>query len=108
MAVTCPPVPLHNKAITILTSNQAVLSAISHPQQQSGQGSIKQIYNGVRALRDRGNTVRGQWVPSQRNLEVGGLAKRAAKKATEPGMTTATSRLENRRYLLLLRRKVNE
>jgi hypothetical protein len=86
-AVTCPPVPLHNKTITILTSNQAVLSAISHPQQQSGQGSIKQIYNGVRALRDRGNTVRGQWVPSQRNLEVGGLAKGAAKKATEPGKT---------------------
>ena len=36
MAVACPPVPLHNKTITILTSNQAVLSAISHPQQQSG------------------------------------------------------------------------
>jgi hypothetical protein len=47
-------------------------------------------------------------MPSQRNLEVGGLAKRAAKKATEPGKTTATSRLENRRYLLLLRRKVKE
>ena len=36
MAVTCPPVRLHNRTITILTSNQAALSAISHPQQQSG------------------------------------------------------------------------
>jgi hypothetical protein len=87
MAVTCPPVPLHNRTITILTSSQAALLAISHPQQQSGQGSIKQIYHGIRALRDRGNIVRGQWVPSQRNLEVSGLAKRAAKKSTELGKT---------------------
>jgi hypothetical protein len=83
MAVTCPPVPLHNRTITLLTSNQAALLAINHPQQQSGQGSIKQIYNGVRALRDRGNIVRGQWVPTQRDLEISGLAKRAAKKSTE-------------------------
>jgi hypothetical protein len=87
MALTCPPVRLHNRIITILTSNQAALLAISHPRQQSGQGSIKQIYKGVRALSERDNTVRGQWVPSQRNLEVSGLAKRAAKKSTERGKT---------------------
>jgi hypothetical protein len=40
--------------ITILTSNQAALLAIGHPQQQSGQGSIKQIYEKVRAW-PRGN-----------------------------------------------------
>ena len=38
-------------------------------------------------LRERGNTVRGQWVPSLRNLDVSGLAKRAAKKSTERGKT---------------------
>jgi hypothetical protein len=87
MTVTCPPVSLHNRTITIVTSNQAVLLAISHLQQQSGQGSIKQIYHGIRALRERGNIVRGQWVPSQRKHELSGLAKRAAKKSKEPGKT---------------------
>ena len=90
MAVTHPPVHLHNRTITILTSNRAALLAISRPRQQSGQDSIKQIYIGVRALREGGNTVRAQWVPSRRNLELSGLAKRAAKKSTEPGRTPQT------------------
>src|SRR4051794_32985687 len=37
IAVTSPPVRLRNRAITVLTSNQAALLAISHPRQQSGQ-----------------------------------------------------------------------
>lgn len=55
IAVTSPPVSLHNRTITVLTRNQAALLAIEKPQQQSGQGSIRQIYHGVRMLRERGN-----------------------------------------------------
>ena len=84
-AVAYPPVAVHNRTITILSSNQAASLTIGHPRQQSGQRSIKQIYRGIRALRDRGNTVQGHWLPSQRNLDVSGWAKSAAKKATEPG-----------------------
>lgn len=87
VALTSPPVYLHNRTITVVTSNQAALLAIQNPRQQSGQGSIRQIYRGVRMLRDRGNTVLGRWVPVQQNLEISGLAKGAAKKATEPGKT---------------------
>jgi hypothetical protein len=108
MAVTCPPVRLHNRIITILTSNQAALLAISHPRQQSGQGNIKQIYHGVRALRERGNTVRGQWVPSQRNLEVIGFAKRAAKKTTERGKTPEGQSQQAKATILHeIRRRIN-
>ena len=86
-AVTHLPALAHHMTITILSSNQAALLAIGHPQQQSGQGSIKQIYEKVRALRVRANTVRGQWVPSLRTVEVSGRAKRAAKQSTEQGKT---------------------
>lgn len=87
LAVTCPPVRLHNRTITVLTSNQAALLAIDHPQQQSGPGSIKQIYQGIGMLREQGNIVQGQWVSSQRKLAVSVLAKRAAKKSTARGKT---------------------
>jgi len=86
-AVTHLPALVHHMTITILSSNQAALLAIGHPQQQSGQGSIKQIYEKVRALRVRANTVRGQWVASLRTVEVSGRAKRAAKQSTEQGKT---------------------
>jgi hypothetical protein len=108
MAVTSTPVHLRNRTITILTSNQAALLAISHPQQQSGQGSIKQIYHGVRALRERGNTVRGQWVPSQRKLEVSCFAKRAAKKTTERGRTPEGQSQQAKATILHeIRRRIN-
>ena len=87
VAFTSPPAYFHNRTITIVTSNQAALLAIQNPQQQSGQGSVKQIYRGVRAMRERGNTLLGRWVPSEQRLDVGALAKRAAKKATELGKT---------------------
>lgn len=60
-----------------------------HPFANTPQGQHPLPRGGltVVALREWGNTVRGQWVPSQRNLEVSGFAKRAAKKTTERGKT---------------------
>ena len=75
--------------ITILSSNQAALLAIGHPDNSNqGKGaSNRSILEKVRALRVRANTVRGQWVPSLRTVEVSGRAKRAAKQSTEQGKT---------------------
>ena len=85
VAVTCPPVYLHHKTITILTSNQAVLLAIANPHQQSGRDSLKQIYRAIHKLRERGNTVQGQWVPGRRKLKLMDRAKRVAKMSTDLG-----------------------
>ena len=85
VALTCPPVFLQRKSITILTSNQAVLLAIGNPQQQSGQDSLKQIYRALHQLRERGSTVQGQWVPGRRKLKVTDRARSAAKMSTDLG-----------------------
>ena len=78
-AVTHLPVLPHHTTITTMTSNQAALLAICRPRQQLGKRSIKQIYEKVRALRARANTVRGHWVSSLCTVELSGCAKRAAK-----------------------------
>ena len=85
VAVSYPPVCLHRKNITILTSNQAVLLATGDPQQQSGQASLKQIYRAIHKLRERGITVQSQWVPGGRKLKVTDRAKTAAKMSTDLG-----------------------
>ncbi len=49
---------LMGRQIIIFTSNQAALLAVSQPRQQSGQASIGQIYDAVRALKEGANHVR--------------------------------------------------
>ena len=84
-ALTSPAVYQRHQTITVLTSNQAVLRTIADPQQQSGQGSLRQIYRAIERLRERGNTVQGQWMPGRRKLELTECAKSAAKMSTELG-----------------------
>jgi hypothetical protein len=59
MAVAIQRVLLYllRKEITIVTSNQAVLQMVSQPKQQSGQASVRQIYDVVRELRRGYNRV---------------------------------------------------
>jgi hypothetical protein len=86
MAMKCLPPGLLGRQITILTSNQAALLAVSQPKQQSGQTSIAQVYDAIRTLRQGGNRVRIAWVPTQ-EFELGKKAKGAARQATEQGRT---------------------
>jgi hypothetical protein len=79
-----PPHPI-GRQITIFTSNQAVLLAISQPKRQSGQARIGEVYNAARTLRQGGNRVHIAWVPSQGDFELGKKAKEAAQQATEQG-----------------------
>ena len=51
MAIRGLPLDLQGRQITIFTSNQAALLALSQPKHQSGQMSIAQIYNTARTLR---------------------------------------------------------
>ena len=83
VTVTCLPVNHQHKSITILTNNQAVLHALANPQQQAGPESLRRIYRAIQRLRERGNTVQGQWMPSRRKLELTECAKSAAKMSTE-------------------------
>ena len=85
MAVRCLPPQLIGRHITICTSNRAAILAISRPEHQSGQSSIKEIYKAIRMLRDLGNRFLIVWVPSQGDFELGRKAKEAARQATEQG-----------------------
>jgi hypothetical protein len=85
MAMELLPLHLVGRQITIITSNQGALLATSQPKRQSGQTSIEKIYELVRRLRKGGNSVSMMWIPSQGSLGLCGRAKKAARKATEPG-----------------------
>jgi ribonuclease HI len=85
MAIRCLPLFLVGRQITIFTSSQSALLAISQPRNQSGQISIGQIYDAARTLRKRGNRVFISWVPAQAEFELGKKAKAAARQATERG-----------------------
>ena len=107
VAITHLPAHLHYKNITILTSNQAVLFAISDPQQQSGQGRLKQIYRAIHLLRETGNTVHGQWIPRYRKVKVVESAKSAAKMSTELGKTAKKQSKQTKSTILhVIRRRI--
>ena len=76
---------LIGRHITIFTSNQGAVRAASQPKQQSGQTSIKEIYETVHTLRKGGNSISLVWVPSSGDFHLGKRAKEAARTATEQG-----------------------
>jgi hypothetical protein len=82
MAIRCLPPDLLGRRITIFTSNQGALLALSKPMHQSGQSSIGQVYDAVRNLRKGGNHVCIAWVPTQEEFILGGRAKESARQAT--------------------------
>ena len=81
MAIGCLPPDLQGRQITIFSSNQAALLALSQPKQQSGQISIAQIYNIARTLRQRSNCVFIAWV-LQGEFKLGKKAKVVVWRAT--------------------------
>ena len=85
LAIRCLPPGIQGRQITIFTSNQAALLAVSQPQHQSGQVSIGQLYDAVHTLRKRGNCFLITWVPADGKFELGKRAKAAARQATNQG-----------------------
>jgi hypothetical protein len=77
------PTDLMGRHITIFTSNQAAILAVSQPAQQSGQTSIREIYDIVRELKTSGNWVRIMWVPSRGVFDLSEKAKETARQAAE-------------------------
>jgi ribonuclease HI len=77
------PAGVCHRHITLLTRNQSALAAIKQPRQQSGQGTIRQIYKLARLHQQRGNSVDFLWIPAESNFALGAEAKAAAQRATK-------------------------
>jgi hypothetical protein len=71
--------------ITIVTRNQSALAAMRQPRHQSGQGTIRQIYEMTRLHQQRGNSVDFLWIPAESDFALGAEAKAAAQRATKQG-----------------------
>jgi hypothetical protein len=80
------PAP-REQVIHILSSDQGALQAISKPRHQSGQTTIKRIYEAIQNLQRRGNCISLAWAPISPSFELGQIAKAAARRATEMDCT---------------------
>jgi hypothetical protein len=65
MALRCMPDDLQRRDLTILLSSQSSLKATTRPRQQSGQVTVRQIYEHVKRLGNGNNRVKMMWIPSQ-------------------------------------------
>jgi len=82
MALKCMPSGLHRRDLTIITSNRSALQVIRRPRQQSGQCTIRQIYDRTEYFQKRGCSVSLMWVPADsEGFAPRALAKAAAKRA---------------------------
>lgn len=88
MALRCMPDSLQQRELTVLSSSQSSFKVIVRPRQQSGQATIRQIYEHVERLRKGNNGVTMIWVPSRdEDLGMNIEAKRQAKKAARTECT---------------------
>jgi ribonuclease HI len=88
MALRCMPDGLQFRELTVLSSSQSSLKAIARPRHQSGQVTIRQIYEHVERLGKGNNRVKMVWVPSQDDsLTMSREAKRQAQKAARTECT---------------------
>jgi hypothetical protein len=71
--------------VVIVTRNRAVLLALRHPQQQSGQYSIIQAYQEIDRLKKEGKTVQGRWSNREEQLDIMVKAKEAAGRVAREG-----------------------
>ena len=89
MALKCMPAGLHRRDLTVMTSNRSALQVIRRPRQQSGQCTIRQIYERTQYLQRRGCSVSLMWVPAEdEGFTLRALAKAAAKRAAMCGETS--------------------
>ncbi|KAF6525751.1 hypothetical protein HZS61_011546 [Fusarium oxysporum f. sp. conglutinans] len=86
MVLRCMPDGLRHREVIIATRNRSALQAIAKPRQQSGQGTIREIYKHVERLEKGGNTIEMRWVSStDESFTLGAKAKAEARKATDSG-----------------------
>lgn len=74
------PLQTYQRQTTVLSSNQAVIQAITHPQQQSEQQSHREIYKAIAELKTRNNSILISWIPICSNLPIQQKAKQVAAK----------------------------
>jgi hypothetical protein len=88
MALRCMPDGLQCRELTVVLSSQSSLKAIACPRQQSGQGTIRQIYKHIEQLGKGNNRVKMIWAPSRDDhFTMGRKAKRQAQRATRADCT---------------------
>jgi hypothetical protein len=86
VVLRCMPDGLRHRDVIIATRNRSALQAIAKPQQQSAQGTIREIYRHARRLEKGGNTIKMRWVSStNESFTLGVKAKAEARKATDSG-----------------------
>ena len=88
-ALRCMPTTIRGRRISVLTSNLSALLAIHQPGQQSGQSNIRQIYEAVRELEEKGNVIQGIWLPAGTDIDLKRRAKIAARQAPKQGHAPA-------------------
>ncbi|KJZ70622.1 hypothetical protein HIM_09977 [Hirsutella minnesotensis 3608] len=103
MALRCAPVNLRRRELVVISSNRSALQAIARPRQQSGQGSIREIYRQVRRLQANRVSVKMIWMPANNdNFPLGSHAKKAAKQATGRRATLETQTYQARSTIVRL------
>ncbi|OBS15371.1 hypothetical protein FPOA_13812 [Fusarium poae] len=84
MVLRCMPDGLRHREVIIATRNRSALQAIMKPRQQSGQGTIREIYKHAERVGKGGNTITMRWVsPTNDSFTLGAKAKTEARKATD-------------------------
>jgi hypothetical protein len=103
MALECTPPRLPFRDVTVMTSNRSAVEVIRRPRQQSGQCTIRQIYDRTKCLRKRGCSVRVMWVPAKaEGFALGPMAKAAAQRATKAECMVETPSYQARSTTLRL------
>ena len=110
MVLRCMPDGLRHREVIIATRNRSALQAIMKPRQQSGQGTIREIYKHAERVGKGGNTITMRWVsPTNDSFTLGAKAKTEARKATDSGCRTTKPLYQARstrlRVLLAQRRQ---
>ncbi|KJZ72790.1 hypothetical protein HIM_07734 [Hirsutella minnesotensis 3608] len=65
MALMCAPAGLPCREVTVVASNRSALEVIRRPRRQSGQCTIRQIYDHANRLVRRGCSVNLVWLPAK-------------------------------------------
>ncbi|KAF6514240.1 hypothetical protein HZS61_006496 [Fusarium oxysporum f. sp. conglutinans] len=105
MVLRCMPDGLRHREVIIATRNRSALQAIAKPRQQSGQGTIREIYKHVERLEKGGNTIEMRWVSStDESFTLRAKAKAEARKATDSGcrVTNPPKQVRSTRLRVLL------
>jgi ribonuclease HI len=84
MALRCMPHQIPFRDVTVISSNLSVVAVIRRPRQQSGQCTVREMYDQIKRLQRRGCSVRLMWVPAKgADFALGAMAKAAAQRATK-------------------------